>query len=131
MTPSEYLELSERTDSPDYVNPLMQFRKEDSFENIRILHAAIGISTEAGEILDVMKKKIFYGKPIDRVNLLEEFGDVCWYIAVALRELESSFEEIMEANIKKLEKRFPEKFTNEKALERDLKTERQTLEENL
>ena len=48
----------------------------------RILHGAIGMMTEAGEILDIFKKHIFYGKPVDVVHLKEEIGDFFWYLAI-------------------------------------------------
>ncbi len=47
----------------------------------RLTHHALGYATEAGEILDVFKKHHIYGKPLDRVNLVEEIGDACWYLA--------------------------------------------------
>lgn len=48
----------------------------------RILHGAIGMMTEAGEILDIFKKHIFYGKPVDVAHLKEEIGDFFWYLAI-------------------------------------------------
>lgn len=48
----------------------------------RLLHAAIGLCTESGELLDAYKKHIFYGKPLDHVNIKEELGDICWYMAI-------------------------------------------------
>jgi NTP pyrophosphatase (non-canonical NTP hydrolase) len=129
VTPNEYLRASERTDLPFYTT----VRERCSYAGapvLPLLHAAIGISTESGEILDVMKKHLMYGKDIDRVNIAEEVGDVLWYVAIILRSLDLSFEDVMEMNINKLQKRFPEKFTNEQALNRDLKTERQQLEES-
>ena len=94
----------------------------------RLLHAGMGIATEAGEFLDALKKSIFYGKELDRVNLKEELGDLLWYIAIAMDELGTDFEREMERNIEKLRARYPEKFTKEKALERDLEKEREILE---
>jgi NTP pyrophosphatase (non-canonical NTP hydrolase) len=95
---------------------------------IDILHGAIGISTEAGELLDAIKKHIFYGKKIDEVNLLEEIGDVFWYCGVLLYNLGYSFEEVQEKNILKLRLRYPNKFTTDKAINRDLIKEREELE---
>ena len=95
----------------------------------RLLHAGMGIATEAGEFLDALKKSIFYGKELDRVNLKEELGDLLWYIAIAMDELGTNFETEMERNIKKLKARYPEKFTQEHAEYRDLETERKILEE--
>lgn len=126
MIGPEYIEQSKRTagSGADHIN---QSIRANTF-NINMLHACIGISTESGEILDAVKKTIFYGKPFDKVNLAEELGDVLWYVALALREIDMSFEDVMQMNINKLQKRFPEKFTEENALQRDLFTERAQLE---
>lgn len=48
------------------------------------LHGAIGMVTEAGEILDIHKKNLFYGKEVDKINLVEELGDFMWYLAIWL-----------------------------------------------
>jgi len=94
----------------------------------RLLHAGIGLATEAAEFLDALKKHIFYGKELDRVNLKEEIGDLQWYCAIALDELDSTFEEVQDTNIAKLKARYPDKFTEERAEVRDLPAERKILE---
>ena len=96
---------------------------------IRILHASMGLATESGEILEQIKKHIFYGKPLDEVNLVEECGDLLWYMAVMLDSIGVSFEEVMEANDRKLELRYRSKFTDNAANNRDLKAERKALED--
>jgi NTP pyrophosphatase (non-canonical NTP hydrolase) len=88
----------------------------------------MGASTEAGELLDSLKKAIFYGKELDVVNFKEELGDILWYIAIAYHELGGSFEEGMEVNIAKLRARYGDKFTAARALKRDLDVERKILE---
>lgn len=98
--------------------------------NERLLHAAIGLATESGELLDALKKTIFYGKELDHVNVKEELGDLLWYIAVAMDELGTDFETEMERNIAKLQSRYPEKFTEVHAEERDLVREREILEQD-
>jgi NTP pyrophosphatase (non-canonical NTP hydrolase) len=96
---------------------------------VRLDHAAMGLTTEIGEFVDVLKKYKIYGKPIDTVNLQEEIGDIFWYIALACNALGGvKMSGIMERNIAKLKARYPEKYTNENALERNLETERQILE---
>lgn len=94
----------------------------------RLLHAGIGMETEVGEFLDQLKKHFFYGKDLDVVNLLEELGDLQWYIAIALDELKSTFDEIQQKNIAKLYLRYGVRFYEEKALNRDLEKERTILE---
>lgn len=100
-------------------------------QNIDLLHAGIGLATEGGEFLDALKKHIFYGKPLDTVNLAEELGDILWYVALAMRALDTTFDEQMDINIKKLAVRYPEKFDEFLAENRNLKIERDVLEGKL
>jgi NTP pyrophosphatase (non-canonical NTP hydrolase) len=93
-----------------------------------LLHCAIGIGTESGELLDQFKRHIYYGKPLDIVNVKEEIGDKMWYIMNLCRLLDLSLEEIMQMNIDKLKTRYPEKFTAENAINRDTDAERKVLE---
>ena len=92
------------------------------------LHMILGMQTESAEIADVYKKHIAYGKELDLVNIKEELGDQMWYIANLCNLHGWDLRDIMSTNIKKLEARFPDKFSQEKALNRDLKTEREILE---
>jgi NTP pyrophosphatase (non-canonical NTP hydrolase) len=94
----------------------------------RIEHAIYGLVTEAGEMMDAIKKSKIYGKDLDTVNLIEEAGDLMWYLSLLSDELHVSFEDIWERNINKLKVRYPEKYTDENALTRDLRTERSVLE---
>lgn len=104
---------------------------------IRLLHAALGLATESGEFADGLKRHIFYGTTLDRVNLFEEGGDISWYLRIAadslsdLRAGKCSFEEMVRTNIAKLRNRFPDKFSEEQAITRDLDKERTILEDAL
>ena len=91
-------------------------------------HAASGLCTEAGEIQDVVKRAKFYGTPIDDTNLLEEVGDILWYCALLCKYLGTTIAEAQAVNIAKLTKRYPEKFTQLDAQERDLDAERAILD---
>jgi NTP pyrophosphatase (non-canonical NTP hydrolase) len=92
------------------------------------LHMILGIQTEASEIADVYKKHIAYGKELDLVNVKEELGDVLWYVANMCNLHGWDLRDILDTNIKKLEARFPDKFTHENANNRDLEKERKILE---
>lgn len=116
-----YIEDAERTESLPKIQGLTD-------KQVRLLHASMGLHTEPAEFTDALKKHIFYGKPLDEVNLREELGDTLWYIAIALDCLGTDFETEMNININKLKARYPEKFTSEKAENRDLATERKILE---
>ena len=76
----------------------------------RLLTAGVGINAEGGEFLEIIKKMVFQGKPWNEDNrdhLIIELGDLLWYVAQATMALDVSFDEVIETNIKKLEKRYP------------------------
>ena len=76
----------------------------------RLLTAAVGVSAEGGEFMEIVKKMVFQGKPWsdhNRKHLVIELGDVMWYVAQATMALDISFDEVIETNVKKLQKRYP------------------------
>ena len=117
MTNKEYIKNVLRSESASFNNI-----------NERILHGVIGCVTEAGELADNLKKATFYGRGIDHQNIKEELGDLLWYVALILSEEGWTFEEIMEANIRKLKARYPEQFTEGGAFDRDIKSEMEALD---
>ena len=82
----------------------------------RTLHAAVGIAGEAGEVLDAVKKTWIYGKPLDTENLLEESGDLLFYIVALLTENGFTIEHAMRHNMSKLAKRYPAGYTDSAAI---------------
>jgi NTP pyrophosphatase (non-canonical NTP hydrolase) len=96
-------------------------------EELRLLHSVLGIVTEAQEMVEQIIG-IWQDKEIDKINLFEENGDIFWYQAVMADVCGKSFEELMEKNISKLRARYGEKFSSEKAINRDLDLERKILE---
>jgi NTP pyrophosphatase (non-canonical NTP hydrolase) len=93
------------------------------------LHMAIGASTEANELLDSYKKWFAYGKELDKVNVAEEISDCFWYLVNLCNMLNLNPQEVFDINIKKLKARYPEKFTQYNANNRNLEEERKILEE--
>ena len=76
----------------------------------RLLTAALGLSAEAGEFTEVVKKIILQGKPYNEDNVFHmkrELGDICWYLAQACMALDTTFDEIIEMNVDKLKERYP------------------------
>lgn len=76
----------------------------------RLLTSAVGISAEAGEFMEIVKKITFQGKPWNEDNhehLKIELGDIMWYVAQACIALDVSFDEVIERNVAKLLKRYP------------------------
>ena len=84
---------------------------EENSDIHRLLTAAVGMSAEGGEFLEIVKKMIFQGKPYTEENVRHlkiELGDVLWYVAQACMALDISLDEITDMNIDKLSKRFPD-----------------------
>ena len=76
----------------------------------RLLTAAVGISAEGGEFMEIVKKMVFQGKPwndANREHLIVELGDVMWYVAQACMALDVSFDDVVERNVEKLKARYP------------------------
>lgn len=93
------------------------------------IHMLLGMATEIGELLDAYKKNLAYKKHLDIINVQEEIGDLMFYIASFCRFNNLNLNDIIENNIKKLETRYPEKFTQYRANNRNLEKEREVLEE--
>ena len=75
-----------------------------------LLTAALGLTAEAGEFTEIVKKIILQGKPYNEDNVFHmkrELGDICWYIAQACMALDTTFDEIIEMNVEKLQARYP------------------------
>lgn len=92
-----------------------------------LIHGILGLFTEAGELMDQLKN-VLMGAELDTVNVLEELGDCYWYMAVLHRLTGSKPSEAWATNIAKLTRRYPEKFTEYHANNRDLDGERKVLE---
>ena len=99
----------------------------DPQAGMRLLHGIIGIATEAGEMLEALRQGV-EGGVFDLTNVAEEVGDNQWYAAAILRALKTNFESVQRTNIAKLRARFPNKFTEFDANNRNLHAERQILE---
>lgn len=119
----DYIQKCLRTEAPPDDN-----LKSRLLIRVREVHALFGLQTEVGELVDRFKREIFYNKKPDNTNVKEELGDILWYMSILLDCYGLTYEEVMEANIAKLAKRYPDKFNSEDAVNRDLDIERQVLE---
>ena len=106
MTINEYQKLALRT-----ANPAMS-RQE------MLINGVMGLCGESGEVIDIVKKHLAQGHELDREHLAQELGDVAWYLAETAYVLGFSLEEILQGNIDKLKKRFPEGFEEERSVNR-------------
>ena len=106
MKANEYQELAMRTLNPN-------LNKRDV-----LINSVMGLCGESGEAIDIVKKWLAHGHPLDKEKLIKELGDVAWYLAEAATALDVPLEEIFEKNIDKLKARYPEGFDTEKSLNR-------------
>ena len=83
-------------------------------------NVGLGIAGEAGEVADIVKKHLYQGHPMDHEKLLEEVGDVAWYLALAATVAGVTLESVLEANIAKLTGRYPDGFEAEKSIHREV-----------
>ena len=96
-------------DFKSFIESLHNLDREGSNIN-RLATAAVGISAEGGEFMEIVKKMVFQGKPWNadnRQHLIIELGDVLWYVAQACIALEVSFDDVVATNVEKLKKRYP------------------------
>jgi NTP pyrophosphatase (non-canonical NTP hydrolase) len=97
----------------------LAMRTNANLGNMRDLeHAVMGLCTEVGEFANPFKRHIFYAKPLDTVNMIEELGDILWYTALAATALGTTLDEVAKINITKLSLRYPDKFSTNDAIER-------------
>tara|TARA_B100000287_G_scaffold400890_1_gene420469 strand:+ start:116 stop:529 length:414 start_codon:yes stop_codon:yes gene_type:complete len=113
----KYVDFVRQTTSPeslDYAALLTRMNKlelEDDCNVSQLVTAAFGLSAEAGEFTEVVKKIILQGKPYNEENvyhLKRELGDICWYMAQACMALDTNFNEILDMNVEKLSARYSE-----------------------
>ena len=105
----DHVTSDESKDNLAFENRLVDLaRKGANIE--RLLTGAVGINSEGGEIMEIVKKLVFQGKPWNdetKFHLKRELGDVMWYITQCLIALDVPMEEIIEMNVNKLKKRYP------------------------
>ena len=106
MTINEYQRLAMTT-----LNPALD--KKDV-----LINGVMGLCGESGEVIDVVKKWLAQGHELNREKILAELGDVAWYLAGVAYALDTPLEEVLEGNINKLKKRYPEGFDTDKSINR-------------
>ena len=106
MTVNEYQKMALST-----LNPALG--KQDV-----LINGVMGLCGESGEAIDIVKKHLAQGHPLDREGLIKELGDVAWYLAETAYSLDVSLEEVFQRNIDKLKARYPEGFDARRSVER-------------
>ncbi len=108
MTINEYQKLAMTT-----LNPELS-------EKDVLINGVMGLCGEAGEAIDIVKRYLAQGHELDKEHLAKELGDIAWYLAETATVLGYSLEEILQLNIDKLRKRYPEGFDTEKSTHRQI-----------
>lgn len=114
----EYFELVEKLTKPGE-----EIQLELTTKDCNLIHMVMGISGEAGELLDAVKKAVIYRKPLDLENVIEELGDLEFYMEGLRRELHLSRDQILKHNMEKLSKRYSSgSYSNDEAKSRNDKS---------
>ena len=106
MTVNEYQKMALST-----LNPALG--KQDV-----LINGVMGLCGESGEAIDIVKKHLAQGHPLDREGLIKELGDVAWYLAETAYALDVSLDEVFQRNIDKLKARYPEGLDASRSVER-------------
>ena len=106
MNANEYQRLAMTT-----LNPALS--KKDV-----LINGVMGLCGESGEAIDIVKKHLAQGHPLDRDKLVKELGDIAWYLAETSYALDVPLSQVLEQNIEKLRARYPEGFECEKSIHR-------------
>ena len=107
MTINEYQALAMTTLNPE-------LSKKDV-----LINGVMGLCGESGEAIDIVKKHLHQGHPLDKEKLAKELGALAWYLAESAWALDIPLEDILQGNIDKLKKRFPEGFSTERSIQRE------------
>jgi len=107
MTVNEYQKLAMTT-----LNPALD-RKDV------LINGVMGLCGESGEAIDIVKKWLAQGHELDKEKLKKELGDIAWYLAETATALDLSLEDVLQGNIDKLKKRYPEGFDEERSIHRE------------
>ena len=102
---------SDESNEPHLMSARMsEIENEYGIDPSLLLTAAIGLSSESGEFIEIVKKAVFQGKPLDKdvqFHLKRELGDIMWYVANACRTLDLTLDDIISENVNKLKARYP------------------------
>ena len=107
MTVNEYQRLAMKTLNPE-------LDKKDV-----LINGVMGLCGESGEAIDIVKKWLAQGHSLDREKLAKELGDIAWYLAETAYALDLPLEDVLQGNLDKLAKRYPEGFATERSVFRD------------
>ena len=95
--------------TPDWLRPIAEGGKSKQWQ--RALHGSIGLCTESAELLDAFKKELYgKNKPLERSNIIEECGDVFFYLHLVMSAMNTDLHAVLYENVVKLAQRYVEKL---------------------
>ena len=103
----------------EYQDKAMTFLNNKLSKKDVLIYGVMGLCGESGEVIDIVKKHHAQGHDLDKEKIIEELGDVCWYIAEIAYVLDVKLEDVFEGNINKLSKRYKNGFTKEESINRN------------
>ena len=106
-------------DANEYQKSAMRFLNPELDKDRVLCNAVMGLCGESGEVIDLVKKHFFQGHELDRDKMAEELGDVAWYLAETCEVLGLNLSDVLEGNIAKLAKRYPDGFSSERSIHRN------------
>lgn len=83
-----------------------------------LINGVMGLCGESGEVIDIVKKHLAQGHDLDKEKIIDELGDVAWYLAETAYSLDVDLETVLNRNIEKLKKRYPDGFDSDKSINR-------------
>ena len=102
----------------EYQTEALRTAASTSNDETLLLNGVMGLCGESGECVDMMKKHLFQGHELDKEHIAKELGDVAWYIALSAYAMGYDLETILQMNVDKLRKRYPNGFEAERSLHR-------------
>lgn len=102
----------------EYQHEAMRTAPENLTSSELMVNSALGLTGEAGEYADILKKHLYQGHELDKKHLAKELGDILWYVAMGCEAIGYSMNEVMLMNIKKLQKRYPDGFDSDRSQHR-------------
>ena len=106
-------------DANEYQKSAMRFLNPELDKDRVLCNAVMGPCGESGEVIDLVKKHFFQGHELDRDKMAEELGDVAWYLAETCEILGLNLSDVLQGNIEKLAKRYPDGFSSERSIHRN------------
>lgn len=104
----------------DYQQAALRTANTEKLSDREVLtNGVLGLSGESGECADIVKKHLFQGHELDTEKLANELGDVAWYLAVTAKAIGMDLETVLQMNVEKLYKRYPDGFSEERSIHRE------------